>query len=254
MSGTITTAFWGMTINNYDEKDLALVRNGYPDYCREIVHTLEEGKEGKTPHIQAWIKLQRQQRISFVKKLFPGAHFKALTSAEYTHNTKLYCQKDDETTQSAHVHVFHDPTGTVESAIKAIMLKIVVEDKHVEPFRWKDVLWLRGKFERSAVEQDYKMAKLFISAVYKGMWKEFGPEMYACIQRTHTHTHTQPQENVAEVYIPTIDEDACTHGSGDSTEQDGEEQGEDYTDSFGSEDEADAESECFESGEEDDGA
>ena len=37
----ITTAFWGMTINNYDETDLALVQQGYPDYIRQIVYTLE---------------------------------------------------------------------------------------------------------------------------------------------------------------------------------------------------------------------
>lgn len=123
MTATVTTAFWSMTVNNPDETTLALVRNGYPDYCREIVYTLEEGEEG-TPHIQAWLKLQRQQRLSFVRKLFPRGHFKPLTNAEYVHNTKLYAQKDDETTRGAHVHVFHDPTGTVESLVKEVMEQI----------------------------------------------------------------------------------------------------------------------------------
>jgi len=192
MAATITTAFWSMTINNPDETSLALVRNGYPDYCREIVHTLEEGKEG-TPHIQAWIKLQRQQRMSFLKKLFPRGHFKALTSAEYVQNTKLYAQKDDETTRSAHVHVFHDPTGTIESLIPQVIERMwnheAWENDHYEA---DDV---RRFVEQEMVTENYRLAKVFVSAVYKQMWKQFGTSLLTAIsikkeRDTHTHTHS----------------------------------------------------------------
>ena len=41
----VTTAFWGMVINNYDETDMAMVHNGYPDYMRELIYTLEKGNQ-----------------------------------------------------------------------------------------------------------------------------------------------------------------------------------------------------------------
>ena len=63
--------YWRMTINNYDDKDLALVRQGYPDDIRKLVYTLEVGKEG-TPHIQAYIQMKRSVRFSHMKKLFQG--------------------------------------------------------------------------------------------------------------------------------------------------------------------------------------
>lgn len=187
MSGNVTTAFWSMTLNNYDDRDLALVRNGYPDHMRELIYTLEQGESG-TPHIQAWLKLQRQQRISFVRKLFPGGHFKPLTNDEYTLNTKLYAQKDDTTTRSAHVHTYNDPIPTIESLMKRVFQWI-----HRE---WNDfysdegLYQYREQAEKALVRQDYRLAKIFVSATYKAMWKDFGPQMYDSFVHTHTHTHT----------------------------------------------------------------
>lgn len=234
MTATVTTAFWGMTINNYDETSLALVRNGYPDYCREIVHTLEEGKEG-TPHIQAWIKLQRQQRLSFVKKLFPRGHFKPLTNAEYVENTKRYCQKDDETTQSAHVHVFNDPTGTVEALIPQVIERM---------WQHGDECWdrepLRLEVEREMVEENWRLAKIFVSAVYKQMWKQFGAELMTGVSRArHTHTHTHSDEKFSQhVDIPTTDaseEGEVYEDGGRDASEEGDSQGDE--DCSGSEDE-----------------
>ena len=95
----MTTAFWGMVINNYDQTDLALVQQGYPDYIRQIVYTLEEGESG-TPHIQAYIKLYRQQRLSYMKRLFPRGNFRALMAEEYKLNAQRYAQKLDVTARS----------------------------------------------------------------------------------------------------------------------------------------------------------
>lgn len=200
MTASVTTAFWSMTINNYDETSLALVRNGYPDYCREIVHTLEEGKEG-TPHIQAWLKLQRQQRLSFVKKLFPRGHFKPLTCAEYVHNTKLYTQKNDETTRSAHVHVFNDPTGTIEALIPKVIECMNTQHTWVE-----DREDARYRAEQDLVRENFRLAKIFVSAAYKQMWKQFGAAMMTCVANAHTHTHTHTDEKFSQhVDIPTAD-------------------------------------------------
>lgn len=248
MASGITTAFWGMTINNYDETDLAMVQNGYPDYLREIVHTLEEGEEG-TPHIQAWIKLQRQQRLSFVKKLFPRGHFKPLTSDQYVANTKVYAQKLDDTAVAAAVHRFNDPYRTIESVVKEVILEMrrqmayeIYDNSLLTPYR--------KIAEKKFVERDHRYAKLFVSATYKQMWKEFGPAMYSCIvsQDTHTHTHDDEKFSVAEGIT---DDDGEDEGSHSETASEGSEQeSEDHEDGETSEDEGFSEGsgdECSES-------
>lgn len=211
MTATTMTAFWSMTINNPDERDLALVRNGYADYCRELIHTLEVGEQG-TPHIQAWVKLQRQQRMSFMKKLFPGGHFKALTSAEYVANTKMYAQKDDDTTAGAHVHVFHDPTDTIESIVKKVALRILEdkEDLHISV--------KRARVQKAMVTEDYRHAKMFVGAAYKAMWSKYEQEIMECVKNlAHTHTHTHTEEE-SSVDIDITEED----GEGDDDNQEGE--------------------------------
>lgn len=238
MTATVTTAFWSVTINNYDDRDLAIVRNGYPDYCREIIYTLEEGKEG-TPHIQAWVKLQRQQRMSFLRKLFPGGHFRPLTSAEYVENTKQYAQKNDETTRSAHVHVFHDPTGTLESIMKQVIINMS-KDMAYEIYDNSLLPVYRKMHEKRMVEKDYKLAKIFVSATYKAMWKDFGASMYSCVVAqqksgdTHTHTHTDEKFSQS-VDIPVAtphaeqDDERDTSQSGSQEDTEGEDYEDDYS-------------------------
>lgn len=203
MAQGITTAFWGMVINNYDETDLALVRNGYPEYMREIVHTLERGENG-TPHIQAWIRLQRQQRLSFVKKLFPRANFKPLTSDEYNRNAKQYAQKLDKTAESAAVHKFNEPTHTIENVIKKVCLRMMeIREKYPDATAGE----LRAFVEREFVAtEDYAMAKIFVSDTYRKMWKNFGFQMYQCVESKHTHTHTHTEETSS--HIESINDDA----------------------------------------------
>jgi len=220
MPGFSTTAFWGMTINNYDEKDLAMVQNGYPDYCREIVHTLEAGKETGTPHIQAWVKLQRQQRMSFMRKLFPGAtDFKALTNDEYIENTKRYAQKLDVTAQSAAVHQFFNPTGTIEALIPRVCQTMWNEFPHAE-----DRTDARIAAEKILVRENYRLAKIFVSATYKQMWKQFGSEILSAIaakdeeKSTHTHTHTQAKKNISPRGI--TNDASCSGDEEDTEEQD----------------------------------
>lgn len=218
MSTNVTTAFWSFTINNYSPAQLMLVRQGYPDYCREIVHTLEVGEEG-TPHIQGWIKLLRQQRFSFVKKLLPGAHLKPLTCAEYVENTKQYAQKQDVTAESVSVHKFNDPQHTIESVVRKVMIEIAKMMEY-EEYSNKLLYDYRKMVEHEMVVEDYKYAKIFVSSTYKQMWKEFGAAMYANIFAAHTHTHTHGEKFSQEVDIPVENASGCEEDSASQTGSD----------------------------------
>lgn len=227
----ITTAFWSMTINNYDDNDVVLVENGFPDYMRELVWQFEEGAEG-TPHIQAWIKLQRQQRMSFVKKLFPRGHFKPITADEYIVNVKKYAQKTDDTKQSASVHRFNDPFHTIENLVKKVCERIYADYGSSMAELSDKRKWV----EREMVMEDYKMAKIFVSSTYMSMWKKFGHEMYACIfdkcqaehekscvEKGHTHTHTHTGEILSrEDGINASISSGCRQGSRWEGEEDDE--------------------------------
>lgn len=236
MANGITTAFWGMVINNPTETDYALVRLGYTDHCREIVLTPEKGENG-TPHIQAYIKLQRQQRLSFVKKLFPRANFKPLTSDEYIFNAKNYAQKQDKTATGSSVHIFHDPMVTLESVMRQLVADIIQDtsEKDYMDERCPEQCWDRAthhlnSIKRQMVIEDFRYAKQFVSATFKTIWKEYGREVFHCIHRkywekldAHTHTHTQAENNVAEVSIPTTEDEQDQDEDGFQSED--EEQG-----------------------------
>lgn len=247
MASGITTAFWGMTINNYDESDLAMVQHGYPDYMRELVYTLEKGEEG-TPHIQAFIKLQRQQRMSFVRKLFPRGHFTPLTSDVYVQNTKKYAQKLDETAVAAAVHKFNDPTHTLESVIKKMVIKIREDENLMEE---PDLDVCKTTIEKQMVKEDYRYAKIFVSSTYSQMWKKFGYEMFENISATHT-THTHSDDKLSRG--GGITQDADWRSENDETEYEsdatGQEVSNDYEEGSSCEDEGYDESssdECSES-------
>jgi len=191
MSGSHGThTHWGMTINNYTDTDLALLHQGYPDHIRQIIYTLEEGKEG-TPHVQAFIKMKRDCRWKHMMKLFPRGYFVALTSSEFKLNTANYAQKLDDTARGPATITNGDPLHTIEGIVRVIALAMV-EWYHCEgnenSTEWEAV---RRVCEADAVKKDYTMAKVFVSATYKAMWKDWGHEMYQNIFHTHTHTHTQ---------------------------------------------------------------
>lgn len=247
-----THTHWRMTINNYDETDLALVQQGYPDLIRQIVYTLEKGEEG-TPHIQAFIKMKRDVRMSHMKKLFPRGNFGAMNSSEWILNQQRYAQKLDDTAQSPAIITNWDPLHTLEGVMRKVINQMIEEyGDDCET----DLQHARKWVERGMVKDDYKYAKVFVSATYKSMWKEFGHQMYECIFmekererqreneeiRAHTHTHTHADEIISARIPITTD--------GEGTEQEeyedaGEESGQDDQsdqDSEGSYDETDSES------------
>lgn len=222
--------YWRMTINNYDERDLALVRQGYPDDIRKLVYTLEEGESG-TPHIQAYIQMKRSVRLSHMRKLFPGANFGTSTSAEWRLNQERYAQKDDKTTRSAHVILNNDPLHTIEGTVRRVVEQMIQDYADTEEFESA-----RRLVEREMVVADYTMAKVFVSSTYKTMWKNFGHEMYQCLflkrqavleeANTHTHTHGDEKFSVAE----DIDDANDTEGESESESGDVSESGSDQGD------------------------
>lgn len=221
-----------MTINNYDDTDLAMIKNGYPDFCREVIWTLEAGEKTGTPHIQAFIKLQRQQRLSFVRKLFPRGSFKPLTSDDWILNAKRYVQKDDETTRSAHVQKFNDPIHTMEVLIPKVaglIIEAMNEKYGVDNWAYSDVELtekrMRTRAERQLVSQNFRYAKIFTSASYKRMWEEFGTQMVENLLHTHTHTHNEEKmSRVGGITNAPASEDSETASGGDaeSADQDDE--------------------------------
>jgi len=192
-----THTHWGMTINNYDDTDLALVAQGYPDHIRQLVYTLEVGAEG-TPHVQAFIKMKRDCRLTHMKKLFPRGHFKYLDSSEYKLNAQRYAQKLDETADGPATITNGDPLHSIEGTIRTIILAMIENYGDDIDMDWDQS---RKLCEMELVHKDYTIAKVLVSSTYKAMWKEFGHDMYKNIYHTHTHTHTScgcadPPENI----------------------------------------------------------
>lgn len=242
MSGG-THTHWRMTINNYDETDLALVQQGYPDYIRQLVYTLEEGEEG-TPHIQAYIKMKRDTRFSAMKKLFPRGNFAFIDNDEYKLNSQRYAQKLDATARSPAVITNFEPIHTIEGIMKRVMRRIEAEMGYHE-YTPQALHQLRIYFEKRLVEEDYTMAKVFVSATYKQMWKQFGEAMYSCLApqfakermgaaaalkepHTHTHTHSEKEfsrdggiteDAAAEQDTEGQSEDDASCGSGDTEDE-----------------------------------
>jgi len=227
-----------MTINNFDETDLALVQQGYPDHIRQLVYTLEEGEEG-TPHIQAYIKMKRDCRLSHMKKLFPRGNFGYLDSSEYKLNSQRYAQKLDGTAVSPAVIQNGDPLHTIEGVIRLVIQRMIKEYGEDDETDIKDA---RKWIERDMVVEDYTMAKVFVSSTYKVMWKEFGHDMYECLFNRaqeeqaveipiHTHTHTHTAEVISQQDdINEVEERQSTSGTEQSQDSDDFEEGQSEAD------------------------
>jgi len=200
----MNTAFWSFTINNYTPTDLALVQQGYPDHIRQIVYTLEKGEETGTPHIQGYLKLFRQQRESYVRKLYPRASFHGITSDAYNLNAQRYAQKLDQTAESPATitnNPFPDPVVELVSVIEeAFSRSDLNEYHHDRPKSWQegqpDQLtlhqWLtQVEFDR--VRRSPRLAKFYVSPMYRNVKKEYITALMAHVfdlQKTDTHTHT----------------------------------------------------------------
>lgn len=237
------TSNWSMVINNPTENDYALIRNGYPDYVRELVWTTEIGTDG-TEHIQAYVKLQRSQRMSFIKKLFPRGHFKPIDKAEYDLNTKRYVQKDDDTTAGQHRQTFNDPIPANDTLLYQVVLwTLGHHNKWLEQLfdgsdistlplsvftdfyekendaDWKIYLAEIKETERMMVRDKAHLEKLLVSPAYNRIKKDWLKEItYRTIKNAYDDATLEQDADgpVVEVNLP------VTSDSEGSSDQDGE--------------------------------
>lgn len=190
----ITTAFWEFTINNYTPTDTALLQQGYPDQLRQLVYSREVGEDG-TPHIQGYVRLLRQQRLSYVRKLFPRAHFRGITCEVYNLNAQRYPQKQDSTSDGHVVitnNAFPDPITELLEVIDEAMGDDMKTTKELKA----DIS--ATEFQR-VIERPAR-AKFYVSAVYTKVKERFLHELIVSVRErrireneTHTHTHTQDE-------------------------------------------------------------
>lgn len=244
---SVTTAFWGMVINNYTQTHLALLRQGYPDHLKQLVYTLEEGGEEGTPHVQAYLRLFRQQRLSYVKKLFPGANFQPLNSDEYILHAQAYAQKLDDTARSPAAitnNPMPDPVDELLECIEASFadpdLNQFADRPHIwaagQPTRERLLQWLQTtEFKR--VRKSPRLAKFYVSAVYRKIKEEYLDALKAFVfdrvKSEDTHTHTQDEKFSRRGGI-TDDQSASQDGT--ESEGDYEEGGTEGDESYGDED------------------
>lgn len=212
MSSIEQYTYWNVTINNPDDNDMLIVRNPNDKYVRHWIWTPEQGKEG-TPHIQGWLRLHRNQTITMVKKLYPRAHLKPIRKDEYNENSQQYAQKDDETTRGKHNIHLNDPLPDVMNVIYRVYEPIVPDYGYPGMFGWfrryedlplHDLRRLRLKRQEQLVEEDYKLAKYFVSATYEKMLEKYERAIYKnlCIKYTNAlskeNHETTPTNSVEE--------------------------------------------------------
>jgi len=119
--------FWGYTLNNYTEAELVLVRSP-PEWVKEHVYTLEKGAEEGTPHVQGFLRLVRDQRMSFLKNYFlKRASWRPLVGDEYKENMRAYVQKQDATAASATHQVRNTDPLVYPAMIPELLVKEVYD-------------------------------------------------------------------------------------------------------------------------------
>lgn len=257
----MNTAFWQFTINNYTPTDLALVQQGYPDQVRQIVYTLEKGEENGTPHIQGYLKLYRQQRDSFVRKLFPRARWFGITADDYKLNAQRYAQKLDATAESPAVitnNPFPDPVVELLSVIEeAFSSSETNTHYHDRPDLWikgqpthEQLLQWLTQVENSRVRRTPRLVRFYVSPTYRTVKRDFLDALKAHFFDTHTHTHTQVsfagEELSQSVSIPIYAQDEEYHEASSTEEDEEDEVDEDDQDDLESSDGSSEEDSGFE--------
>lgn len=190
---TGTHTHWRMTINNPDETDMALIQQGYPDHIRQLVWTPEVGENG-TPHIQAFIKMKRDCRLSHMRKLFPRGNFGFLDSSEYRLNSQRYAQKQDETAVGPSIITNGEPLITVDGAVREVARRIAQAN---EPSPSYDGI-VRKRVQDAMVMEDPTYARIFVGSSYVNIWTRYEHLLVEWAKKapTHTHTHTDDEQSV----------------------------------------------------------
>jgi len=207
---TTLATYWSMTINNPTEADGVLVRNPNEKYIRQLIWTPEVGEDG-TPHVQAWLRLQRNQTMAFVKKLYPRAHLKPLTKEGYNENTHDYAQKDDETTAGHHVISMNDPLPGVDTILYRVLEQAYAESTYENKgfVQWpiNDMLKTTRAVEDKMVSERAGLEKLFISGTYDKMKRRFYNQIMLRLNTAKQDADDDTTQEVTIGVLEGVDED-----------------------------------------------
>lgn len=223
--------YWSVTVNNPDENDYLIVRNPNPKYIREMVWTPEVGAEG-TPHIQAWVRLQRNQSLAFVKKLYPRAHIKPTDKDMYNENSHQYAQKNDDTTAGNHHITLNDPLPANDTVLYQVLERaaeraITITNPDLgnmwhkygpQVFHMTELTLKKldtDFIEREMIMERSGMEKLFVSPVYEKMKHKYWREI---LFRIYSHKQDALHESSGEALTQT----SGTRGEEGSYGEDGE--------------------------------
>jgi len=229
---TTLATCWSMTLNNPDDNEMVLIRNPNPEYIRQLIWTPEVGEEG-TPHVQAYIKLMKQQRLSFVKKLYPRGHFKSITADDYKRNCSDYAQKDDKTTIGSHVITYNEQIPDVVAFLRKMLEEAsgcdpMNDNQPDTPEQWlanwyrpNEILQRCGEAERRAVAIRPSVAKLLVSPTYTRVKKLYMREIIENI--VHALYYKNADDNEGEGTGESELHQTVTFDCASSEEEDGEE-------------------------------
>ncbi|AXQ66163.1 MAG: putative viral replication protein [Cressdnaviricota sp.] len=193
--------YWSITINNPDENDYLIARTPNDKYIRSMVWTPEIGGKEGTPHIQGWVRFQRNQSQAFVRKLYPRAHLKPCKKDDYNENCFRYAQKDDGTTAGPHHIILNDPLPANDTLLYKVLdrgFNLLIErdsklSDHLDHEGIHDVLaritlksLYTDEVEREMITERSGLEKIFISPVYEKMkakyWREILIRIYVSKQ------------------------------------------------------------------------
>jgi len=229
---TTLATCWSMTINNPDENDMVLVRNPNPEYIRQLIWTPEAGDKDGTPHVQCFVKLMKQQRMSFIKKLYPRGHFKSITADEYKHNCSHYAQKDDKTTIGSHVITYNEQIPDVVQFLRSMLEEAcgcdpMNDNQPDTPELWmdhwfnpRDILNRVSEVERRAVAKRPSVSKLLVSPTYTRVKKLYLREIVENI--VYALYHTNADDDAGTGTGETDDDQSITISSIGEEEEDQE--------------------------------
>ena len=240
MSAQLAT-YWSVTINNPTENDYVIVRQPHTNHIREIVWTPEVGEDG-TPHIQAFVRLQRNATMGMMKKLYPRAHLKPAVKDDYILNAERYAQKNDATTVGAHTITLVDPIPAVDTLLYRVLTLTLDADGCGEDGRWSKtpssmnlnrMLRLSREIEDDLVTKEARLEKLFLSPSYDRMKRRFWEQIM-------TRIINKRQQAAVEIVLPvhTQDGEASSCSSDEEQEEVQEGSGSEHSGLYASEDDS----------------
>jgi len=215
--------YWSFTLNNPTEAELILVRNPNAKYIREFVWTPEEGEDTKTPHVQGWLRLQRNQSKAFVIKLYPRAHFRGIAKDEYNENTHRYAQKNDVTTSGLHTISLNDPIPNADTQLYRVLREGFnrafpqLKEDSMDPEKYTVTHGIRDlsksqffklleHVETEEVETKANLEKIFVSPTYEKMKQRYWRQI---LTRIYIHNESEIQGIEEETSVNEEEDSEC---------------------------------------------